>query len=130
MDNYESTIMVLGARAGGSHLIRTLQDSGVRVHGVYDQDATAPGIALARQYGIRTWTGHVRRLAEMLTECEDDPQVPVHLFLPSRDLRFIAFVEKVVAGREAAGMKNLKLCRLGRHFRDYATMPELLGLLG
>lgn len=130
MDSQDrATVMVLGARLGGTHIIRTLLESGMAIRGVYDQHADAQGLVLARDSGIPVCAGHFDQLNELFRICEADPESDFTFFLPSRDRRFIDFVQRLVRKWQSKGVTNFTLVRMDEDFLDYAPAHELLALV-
>ena len=123
-----ATVLVLGARLGGSHVIESLISVGITIRGVYDLDANAPGIALARKRGVPVYVGNTGEINRLFQICSDDDQRDFHVFLPTRDPRFLRFVSGVEAQWRAKGVKNFTMHRLGEDFEDYERAHDLLAL--
>lgn len=123
-----ATVLVLGARLGGSHIIKSLLSVGIPIRGVYDLDGNAPGIALARKWGVPVYVGNTGEIDRLFHICSDDTQRDFHVFLPTRDPRFLRFVSGVEARWRARGVKNFTMHRLGEDFEDYARAHDLLAL--
>ncbi|MDK2784312.1 MAG: hypothetical protein PWQ41_1603 [Bacillota bacterium] len=56
---------IVGAGQGGSRVLEVLHRlAGVEIVGICDRDEGAPGLVLARQYGLPTWTDYTHLLAQ------------------------------------------------------------------
>lgn len=110
----------------GAHIIRTSMESGMAIRGEYDLHPDAQGLDLARESGIPVYAGHFDQLDELFRICEADPENDFSIFLPSRDRRFIAFVQRVVLP------PSLKLePELSLTYRLYRNAePSSFGIIG
>lgn len=124
-----STVMVLGARLGGSHIIKTLHAAGIEIRAVYDQDASSSGLALALEWGIPVYAGSFGEIDKVFEICASDSGRTYHVFLPSRDPKFVSFVARTEARWRKKGATNVKIYRMGIDFADYSATFDLLALM-
>jgi diguanylate cyclase (GGDEF)-like protein/PAS domain S-box-containing protein len=97
-------VLIIGAGRGGAALLEMfLEDSLVKVIAIADTDADAPGLQLAKQQGIPTFTNAV----EALRACKDYPDCIVYNL--SHDDTIAAEANKVFGDKRVASGLEVQL---------------------
>lgn len=72
---YKYSVMILGGGSGGSALLGMfIEDKLIEVLGIADRDINAPGVSLAKSYGIPTY----RDNCEALLACKSHPECIIY----------------------------------------------------
>ncbi len=109
--------------------MQTLAKRGVKIAGVYDQNASAPGIVQARGLGIPVYAGSWSKLTDLFTVCKSHGAAMFYIFLPTRDPEFIRFANRRLARAMAAGFRNFTVLKMDTHFSDYEPVDKLCSLM-